>query len=61
MRFVKVTHPDVGEATVPEISVPNMLPNGWTLVEEQPTPEPDTQPAQPTKRASRARTSRKES
>jgi hypothetical protein len=34
VRFVKVTHPVVGEALVAEISVPNMLPNGWTLVDD---------------------------
>lgn len=60
MRFVTVTHPDVGTASVPEISVPNMLPNGWTLADE-PAPEVTAEPAPPTKRASRARTSRKES
>ena len=57
MRFVKVRHPVVGEATVPEISVPNMLPNGWTLVEDEPAVE---EPAPPIKRA-RARASHEES
>lgn len=71
MRFVTVTHAEIGEARVPESTVPH-LPAGWTVVDDQAAAESPTDdstldpPAEietetPTPRATRARTSRKES
>lgn len=60
MGFVTISHPDLGVTTVPESRVKH-LSEGWTVVQADTTPaeEPVIQPA--TKRASRARASRKES
>lgn len=73
MRFVTVTHPDVGETRVAKTTVPH-LPDGWTVTDAQPEaetlpaddstldpPAAETETAPPTTRATRARTSSKES
>jgi hypothetical protein len=64
MRFVTISHPDLGVTSVPESRVAH-LSEGWTVVEKQPDTDPavDDEPVYTPakKRASRARTSRKES
>jgi len=66
MKFVTIRHPDLGVTTVPESRVP-FLSKGWEVVEAEPDTDPAVddapvyEPVQPTKRASRARKSPKES
>lgn len=56
MRFVTIRHSKFGTTTVPESRVPHLA-DGWSVV----TDEPVKSTAKPKKRASRARTTRKES
>lgn len=39
MRFVTITHPDLGTTTVPETRVRH-LSDGWTVVDEAPVTAP---------------------